>query len=101
MTAPPTPTNHSEINRPKCGTWDVTAKASLNSVSPHMLRHTACTLLLGAGVNVKTVSTTLGHEDAGFTLRTYAKFIPSDLDSVPAAWTGILGQHSGTGDGSA
>lgn len=35
------------------------------------LRHTFATLALQNGVDVKTVSSMLGHYDAGFTLRTY------------------------------
>jgi integrase len=72
-------------------------RANLHEVTPHVLRHTACTLLLRFGVSVKTVSATLGHEDAAFTLNTYAKFIPTDLDSVPAAWEGIFRQERGMG----
>ena len=37
----------------------------------HMLRHTFATAALQNGVDVKTVSSMLGHYDAGFTLRTY------------------------------
>ncbi len=37
----------------------------------HELRHTFATLALQNGVDVKTVSSMLGHYDAGFTLRTY------------------------------
>ena len=36
------------------------------------LRHTFATTALQNGVDVKTVSSMLGHYDAGFTLRTYA-----------------------------
>ena len=37
----------------------------------HGLRHTFATLALQNGVDIKTVSSMLGHYDAGFTLRTY------------------------------
>ena len=37
----------------------------------HELRHTFATMALQNGVDVKTVSTMLGHYDAGFILRTY------------------------------
>ena len=37
----------------------------------HDLRHTFATLALQNGVDVKAVSSMLGHYDAGFTLRTY------------------------------
>ena len=37
----------------------------------HDLRHTFATMALQNGVDVKTVSSMLGHYDAGFTLKTY------------------------------
>ena len=37
----------------------------------HELRHTFATLSLQNGVDVKTLSNTLGHYSAGFTLDTY------------------------------
>ena len=49
-------------------------KAGLDAslYSSHKLRHTAATLMLQNGVDVKTVSSMLGHYSAGFTLDTYA-----------------------------
>ena len=45
--------------------------AGLEHIRFHDLRHTFATLALQNGVDVKTVSSILGHYDAGFTLRTY------------------------------
>ena len=45
--------------------------AGLEHIRFHDLRHTFATLALQNGVDVKTVSSMLGHYDAGFTLRTY------------------------------
>ena len=45
--------------------------AGLEHIRFHDLRHTFATMALQNGVDVKTVSTMLGHYDAGFTLRTY------------------------------
>ena len=45
--------------------------AELEHIRFHDLRHTFATLALQNGVDVKTVSSMLGHYDAGFTLRTY------------------------------
>lgn len=42
----------------------------------HDLRHTAATVLLSRGVNVKTVSEMLGHADISTTLRVYAHVTP-------------------------
>ena len=45
--------------------------AGLEHLRSHDLRHTFATTALQNGVDVKTVSSILGHFDAGFTLRTY------------------------------
>ena len=45
--------------------------AGLPHIRFHDLRHTFATLALQNGVDVKTVSSMLGHYDAGFTLCTY------------------------------
>lgn len=45
--------------------------AGLEYIRFHDLRHTFATAALQNGVDVKTVSSMLGHYDAGFTLRTY------------------------------
>ena len=47
-------------------------RAGVPTVNPHALRHTFATLSLKSGVDVKTVSSMLGHYSAGFTLDTYA-----------------------------
>ena len=49
----------------------VLKRAGLSKVRFHDLRHTFATLALQNGVDIKTVSSMLGHYDAGFTLRTY------------------------------
>ena len=45
--------------------------AGLKHIRLHDMRHTAATLMLQNGVDIKTDSGMLGHYDAGFTLRTY------------------------------
>ena len=50
----------------------VLERAGLPKIRFHDLRHTFSTLALQNGVDVKTVSSMLGHYNAGFTLRTYA-----------------------------
>ena len=46
-------------------------RAGLEHIRLHDLRHTFATVALQNGVDIKTVSSMLGHFDAGFTLRTY------------------------------
>ena len=47
-------------------------KYGLRPIRFHDLRHTFATLALQNGVDIKTVSSMLGHYSAGFTLDTYA-----------------------------
>ena len=49
----------------------VLKRAGLPRIRFHDLRHAFATMALQNGVDVKTVSSMLGHFDAGFTLRTY------------------------------
>ena len=46
-------------------------KASPKTRRYEKVRHTFATVALQNGIDVKTVSSMLGHYDAGFTLRTY------------------------------
>ncbi len=50
----------------------VLARAGIPKVRFHDLRHTFATVALQNGVDIKTVSSILGHFSAGFTLDTYA-----------------------------
>jgi integrase len=54
-------------------------------VSPHDLRHTAASLAISAGANVKAVQRMLGHASAAMTLDTYADLFDDDLDYVAEA----------------
>ncbi len=48
------------------------------------LRHTAASLAVSAGANVKAVQRMLGHAKASMTLDVYADLFDEDLDSVAA-----------------
>lgn len=51
----------------------------------HDLRHTAASLAISAGANVKAVQRMLGHASAAMTLDTYADLFDDDLDAVAVA----------------
>jgi site-specific recombinase XerC len=57
-------------------------KAGLPGVTPHELRHTAASLAVAAGANVKAVQQMLGHASAAMTLDGYAGLFADDLDAV-------------------
>ncbi|MDT0309268.1 site-specific integrase [Streptomyces sp. DSM 44917] len=54
-------------------------------VTPHKLRHTAASLAISAGADVKVVQTMLGHASATMTLDVYGHLFPDRLDQVADA----------------
>lgn len=54
------------------------ASAGFPGLRFHELRHTQATLLLAAGVDVKTVQTRMGHANAAITLNWYAHAVPAN-----------------------
>jgi integrase len=61
------------------------ADSTFRRVTPHDLRHTAASLAISAGANVKVVQRMLGHKSAKATLDTYAALFPDDVDNVTNA----------------
>lgn len=59
--------------------------AGLGHMTLHDLRHTAASLAVSAGANVKAVQRMLGHASAAMTLDVYADLFDDDLDAVGAA----------------
>lgn len=57
----------------------------VSRVTPHDLRHTAASLAVSAGANVKAVQRMLGHASAAMTLDTYSDLFDDDLDFASAA----------------
>ncbi|WP_319431559.1 tyrosine-type recombinase/integrase [Mycobacterium sp. RTGN5] len=51
-------------------------------VTVHELRHTAASLMIASGANVKTVQAQLGHKSATMTLDQYGHLFPDDLDDI-------------------
>lgn len=75
-------------------------------LTPHELRHTAASLAVSAGANVKAVQAMLGHASAAMTLDTYADLFDDDLDAVAdrldtvvRAARGLLADSLRTGSG--
>lgn len=52
---------------------------------PHELRHTAASLAIASGANVKIVQNMLGHKSATMTLDQYGHLFPDSLDEVASA----------------
>ena len=66
--------------------------AGLPHIRFHDLRHAFATLALQNGVDVKTVSSMLGHYDAGFTLRTYTHATRQKQDEAAQTMGSFMAQ---------
>jgi integrase len=62
-------------------------------VTIHDLRHTAASLAISAGANVKAVQRMLGHASAAMTLDVYADLFDDDLDGVAHALNQQAAEH--------
>ena len=54
----------------------------LPGLVPHELRHTAASLAISSGANVKAVQSMLGHTSAAMTLDRYSPLFDDDLETV-------------------
>ncbi len=71
--------------------WPIIAKAGIQRIRFHDLRHTAATLLLLQGVHVKVVSEMLGHASVAITLERYSHVLPDMQREAASAMQRILG----------
>lgn len=63
--------------------WDEAVGAiGLDGVVPHGLRHTAASLAIAAGADVKVVQQMLGHKSATMTLDLYGHLFENRIDEV-------------------
>jgi integrase len=76
-------------------------QSTLYDFKLHELRHTAASLAIKAGANIKALQNMLGHESAGLTLDRYGHLYGSDVEAVGIAINALLtrdcGQNVGTG----
>lgn len=59
--------------------------AGLPHMVPHDLRHTAASIAVSSGANVKVLQHILGHKQAAMTLDTYADLFEADLDTLASS----------------
>jgi len=71
----------------RTGWWVRALEASVGvpNLTRHDLRHTAASLAVSSGANVKAVQRMLGHASAAMTLDVYADLFDDDLDGVATA----------------
>ncbi len=71
--------------------FDPAARAAgVEGLTPHGLRHTAASLAVSSGANVKAVQRMLGHKDAAMTLNVYADLFDDELDAVAERLDGAV-----------
>lgn len=69
----------------------IVKKAGLSSdLSLYSLRHTCCTLLLQAGVNIKVVSERMGHSNVSTVLNFYSHVLPGMGEQATSVLSAIL-----------
>jgi integrase len=78
--------------QPKGNSWysGAVKRAGLMPMTVHDLRHTAASLMVHSGANVKAVQHQLGHKSAAMTLDVYTDLFDDDLDEVGEAMNAIL-----------
>lgn len=74
------------------------AEAGVPHMHFHDLRHSAATILLSMGVNIKVIQELLGHSDISITLGTYSHLLPSMQQDVVEKWDGVFGSDEEAGE---
>lgn len=72
----------------------VLREAGIPHMHFHDLRHSAATILLSMGVNMKVVQALLGHSDIAITLGLYSHLLPSMQREIVEKWDDVFG-HEG------
>lgn len=75
----------SRVFAPAVARLHLASPGGFPQITPHDLRHTAASLAISAGANVKILQRMLGHASAAMTLDVYADLFPEDLTSVSIA----------------
>ena len=65
-------------------------KAEVRYRYPYQTRHTFASLAITSGENIGWVSKQMGHKDAGFTYRTYARFIDEDAPEAGNKFASLI-----------
>lgn len=69
----------------------VLQQAGIPHMHFHDLRHSAATILLSMGVNMKVIQELLGHSDISITLGRYSHLLPSMQKDVVDKWDDVFG----------
>ncbi|MFE5790679.1 tyrosine-type recombinase/integrase [Rhodococcus erythropolis] len=76
---------------------DAVKKSKVPAITPHDLRHSAASIAIAAGANLKGVQTMLGHKTATMTLDLYGHLFDDHLDDVASKIdAAVLAQSTAT-----
>jgi integrase len=88
--------NRNDFNRLWRSARKAAAVADTRDNGCHVLRHTAASAWLAAGVDIRTLAEFLGHTDPGFTLNVYSHLMPDAADRARRAMDAFFqGQGQG------
>lgn len=77
------------------GWWGMALRGSgIPRVTPHELRHTAASLAVQSGADVRAVQRVLGHASAAMILDVYADLFDGDLDVLAQCLGLVAWLHS-------
>lgn len=65
-------------------------KTGYHGLTPHMLRHTHATLLIGASTDIKTVQARLGHSSIDLTLNIYSHAIAANDEKAAETFSSLV-----------
>jgi integrase len=65
----------------------------------HALRHFYASVLFSQGVSIKELAAYIGHNDPGFTLRTYTHLVPSSFERARTAVDAVFSATGPATDG--
>jgi len=68
---------------------------SLPLLTLHVARHTAASLMIDARLNIKAVSTFMGHANIGITLDLYGHLLPESVEEAATLMDAYLAQRAG------
>jgi integrase len=77
------------------------ADGTFPRITAHDLRHTAASLAISAGANVKVIQRMLGHASATMTLDVYADLFDGDFTAVADKLSETVGKVWARGGGAA
>jgi integrase len=75
--------------------------AELAPIGLHAARHTAASVMIAAGVNVKALSTFMGHSSITITLDRYGHLLPGSIQESAGLLDAYLERYSLNGNGGA